>query len=197
MEKQKIKNKKQTKYSRSLVWPERELNLEHSTCLWKTWHNTMYNYCLQMRWTSKVVNTRDSVRGKTTSRGLIAWCSPHMKAITVLLYRSYSMRFMTWMITFAEDNNIISSIENIITEQGFRLSGVVDRTTTYWLPLHYICLGCPPGCLPRQQIFRKKPSELSSYFYIHCSENICRVYLICCWFPELTPDSCQFLVFMI
>ena len=136
----KKQKKKQT--PRPLVWPERGLNLEHSTWLWKTWHTTMYNYCLQMRWTSKVVNTRDLVRGKTTCRGLITWCSPHMKAITVLLYRSYSMMFMIWMITFAEDNKIISSIENIITEPGFRLSGVVDRTTTYWLPLHYICLGC-------------------------------------------------------
>jgi hypothetical protein len=141
MEKQK-KSKKKKQTPRPLVWPERGLNLEHSTWLWKTWHTTMYNYCLQMRWTSKVVNTRDLVRGKTTCRGLITWCSPHMKAITVLLYRSYSMMFMIWMITFAEDNKIISSIENIITEPGFRLSGVVDRTTTYWLPLHYICLGC-------------------------------------------------------
>jgi hypothetical protein len=27
---------------------------------------------------------------KTTSRGLPTWCSPHMKVITVLLYRNYS-----------------------------------------------------------------------------------------------------------
>jgi hypothetical protein len=36
----------------------------------------------------------------------------------------------------------------------FRLSEVVDRVTAYSLPLHFICLGCLPGCIPLQQIFR-------------------------------------------
>jgi hypothetical protein len=45
------------------------------------------------------------------------------------------------------------------------VSGAVHRATTYCFPLHYICLGCPPGCLPRQQIFCTT-SKLSYYFYI-------------------------------
>jgi hypothetical protein len=60
-----------------------------------------------MRWTSKVVNPRSLVRVKTTSRGLTTWCLPHMKAIAVLLYRSYSHMFMTWMICLSEDNQYI------------------------------------------------------------------------------------------
>ena len=131
---------------------------------WRSQH-TLCNYCLRMRWTSKVVNTRDLVRCKTTSEKLTTWCSPHMKAITVLLYRNYSMIFMTWMFCFTEDNKIISRIENTITETDwtkngfsiqFRSSGVVDRATTYCYPLTCICL----GCRPRHQIFRKT-SELS------------------------------------
>ena len=47
----------------------------------------------------------------------------------------------------------------------FRLLGVVDWATTYSLPLHYICLGCPLGCFPRHHIFCKT-SKLSYYFYI-------------------------------
>ena len=38
----------------------------------------------------------------------------------------------------------------------FRLAVVVDQETTYWLPLHYICLGCSSTCPPRQQIFRER-----------------------------------------
>jgi len=43
-----------------------------------------------------------------------------MKAITVLLYRNYSKMFKKKkMFCFAEDNKIISGIENTITEQDF------------------------------------------------------------------------------
>ena len=35
----------------------------------------------------------------------------------------------------------------------------------FYFPLHYISLGCSPGCLPRQQIFRKT-SKLSYYFIV-------------------------------
>ena len=76
---------------------------------WRSQH-TLYNYCLRMKWTSKVVDPRALVRCKTTSWKLTAWCSPHMKAITVLLYRNYSKRFLTWMICLSEDNKIISGI---------------------------------------------------------------------------------------
>ena len=58
----------------------------------------------------------DQVRGKATSRGLTTWCPPHSKAITVLLYRSYSQMCITWMFGFAEDNKIFFGIENTITE---------------------------------------------------------------------------------
>ena len=44
-------------------------------------------------------------RGKTTSRQLTTWCSSHMKAITVLLYRNYSKMFITWIFCVGEDNN--------------------------------------------------------------------------------------------
>jgi hypothetical protein len=44
-------------------------------------------------------------------------------------------------------------------------SGVVDRSTTNCLPLHYIYLGCPSGYLHCQQIF-SITSKLSYYFYI-------------------------------
>jgi hypothetical protein len=40
---------------------------------------------------------RALVWGKTLSRGLTTWCSPHMKAITVLLYRNYPKMFIAWM----------------------------------------------------------------------------------------------------
>ena len=74
-----------------------------------------------IRWTSKVVNPRAFARGKTTSRVLTTWCSSHMKAITVLLYRSYSkMFFLAWMFCFADYNKLMSGIENAITEPVFR-----------------------------------------------------------------------------
>jgi hypothetical protein len=39
-----------------------------------------------------------------------------LKAITVLLYRSFSKMFLTWMFCFVEDNKVISTIEKAITE---------------------------------------------------------------------------------
>jgi hypothetical protein len=69
------------------------------------------------------------------------------------------------MFYFADYNKLISGIENTITEPdcknpGFsthlRLSEIVDLLTTYCPYLHYICLGCSVGLLPRQQFFRKK-----------------------------------------
>jgi hypothetical protein len=125
------------------------------------------SFCLHMRWTSKVVNQRVVVfpggfsRGKTTSRGLtwFSWFSPHMKAIHVLLYWNYTKMFITWIFCFAEDNKIIYGKENTITKlekkinsTHFWLLGVVDWATTYCLPLHYICLGCPPRCFPHHQM---------------------------------------------
>jgi len=91
-----------------------------------------------------------STWGGLFTRGLTTWCSPHR--------------------CFVEDNKIIFVIEKTITKKSvfsthFRLLGVVDHVTTYCLPLHYIRLGCPPGCLLRRQIFCKT-SKLSYYFYI-------------------------------
>ena len=39
-----------------------------------------------------------------------------LKAITILLYRSFSKMFLTWMFCFVEDNKVISTIEKAITE---------------------------------------------------------------------------------
>jgi hypothetical protein len=82
----------------------------------------------------------------------------------------------TWIFCFAEDNKMLTGIENTIMEPdwkkiktNFRVSRVVERAATYCLPLHYICL----GCLPRQQIFRKI-FKLSYYFYI---VKICKIYV--------------------
>ena len=99
-----------------------------------------YNYCLHMRWTLKVVKPP----GKTTSQGLTTWCSPHIKAINVLLYWNYKM---------FKNLNVL-------------LSWVVDQATIYYcLPLHNIYLGCPLCTFPLHQIF-PKTSKLSYYFYI-------------------------------
>jgi hypothetical protein len=83
----------------------------------------------------------------------------------------------------------LSTRENTITKPDwknecstyFQLSMVVDRvTTTCCVPLHYIYLGCLPGCLPCQQIFIKT-SKLSYYFYIvikHVRYNNVNYFLI-------------------
>ena len=115
------------------------------------YRGTIYNYCLHMRWTSKYVKPSR----KTTSRGLTTWCSPHMKAVTVLLYRNYSKMFITWMFCFVEDNKIISSLENFIKKKKKKKDFNTPPVVMGCLPLHYICLGCSPGCLPCQQIFHK------------------------------------------
>ena len=81
------------------------------------------------------------------------------------------------MFCFAEDNKIMSGIENTITEpdwkktHGFstqfrRLSGVVDRVTTYCLPLHYIYVR---GCLLVVSLvskFSEKYLNCLDYFYM-------------------------------
>ena len=86
---------------------------------------------------------------------------------------------------FCFDNKIISGIKK--NNDGSRLKNsifntlpgvkVVDRATTYCLPLHYIYLGCSPGCLPCQQISRKT-SKLSEYFkrekyYVRYNNRTC------------------------
>ena len=53
------------------------------------------------------------------------------------------------------------------------LSGVVDRATTNYLPLHFICLGCSTGCLPCHELFRIT-YKLSYYFFI--VNVLCKVY---------------------
>ena len=128
----------------------------------------------------KVVNQREIVfqkalsLGKTTSKRLTIWRLPHIKTITVLLYQNYSTlkRFKNLNALFCkrQQNNFWYRKYNYRTRlknphrfsTQFRLSGAVDRATTYCLLLHYIiCLG---GLL-RQQIF-PKTSELFYYFHI-------------------------------
>ena len=48
--------------------------------------------------------------GKTTSRRLTTWCSPHIWTIIVLLYQNYSRCLKTWMCCFVEDNKMIHNI---------------------------------------------------------------------------------------
>ena len=62
------------------------------------------------------------------------------------------------MFGFADDNKIISGIENTITEQDRKKPDGFSHTSG-GPPLHYIDLGCSANCLPRQQIFRNT-SEL-------------------------------------
>jgi hypothetical protein len=122
-----------------------------------------------MRWTSKVVNTRENNVSRVDNLMFTSWGQK------LFYYNETTLKmFITWMFCFAEDKKIISSIENTITEPDwkkktfsthFGMSGIVDRVTTYCFPLHYICLCCSPGCLPHQQIF-SKTSKLSYYFYM-------------------------------
>jgi hypothetical protein len=77
----------------------------------------------------------------------------------VLLYWNYSKMFVVWMFCFAEDNKIISGMDNTITEQDWRKTRRIFNILPVGLPRHYICLGCSANCLPRQQIFRNT-SEL-------------------------------------
>jgi hypothetical protein len=85
-----------------------------------TVHVVLYNNCLHMRWTLKVVNPRALAQGKITSQWSTTWCSSHMKAITISLNWNYSNMFITWMFCFAEDNKIISGIENTIMEPDWK-----------------------------------------------------------------------------
>jgi len=81
-------------------------------------NDTIYNYCLRMRWTSKVVNPRmifppkTLARRKPTFRGLTTWCSHHMKAITVL--SSETTVRCSWLALFCRRQQKNSGIENII-----------------------------------------------------------------------------------
>jgi hypothetical protein len=97
-----------------------------------------------------------------------------MKAITVLLYRNLLQDVYKLNALFCrtQQNDFWNRKYNYGTRlkkhgfsTHFQLLGVVDRVTTYRLPLHYTCLGYSPGCLPHQQILRKT-FELYYYFYI-------------------------------
>ena len=59
------------------------------------------------------------------------------------------------MFCFVEDNKIISSLENFIKKKKKKKDFNTPPVVMGCLPLHYICLGCSPGCLPCQQIFHK------------------------------------------
>jgi hypothetical protein len=107
----------------------------HSTWVtsWLLWNYTIYNYCLHTMWTSKVVNPRVVIFSESPIENNL-WrvdnfrCSAHMKAITVLLYRSYSKLFIAWMVCFAEDNKIMSRIDNTITEPDWKKNTRIFNT---------------------------------------------------------------------
>ena len=113
-----------------------------------------YNYCLHMRSTS---------------------CTSY-KGNNCFILSKILLR--CWMFCFVEDNKIISgsrkyNCETLLYQKVFsthcRLSEV-DRAISYCLPLHYICLDCPPSYFPRRQIFRKT-SKLS-YFFLHSLKHM-------------------------
>ena len=101
----------------------------------------------------------------------------NLSRVDNLMFTSYEGNnyfIKTWMFCFSrrQQNNFWYKKKNYGTglkkngfSTHFRLLGVVDWATTYSLPLHYICLGCPLGCFPRHHIFCKT-SKLSYYFYI-------------------------------
>ena len=126
---------------------------------------TLYNYCLHME-----VNIESCQPQKTTSQVLTIWCAPHMKAITVLLYRNYSNMFKTWMCCFVEDNKIISGFRKYnfwtrLKKNGFstrfRLSGVVDRATDNLLSPSTLYVW-----IVHRVVSLVITSKLSCYFYI-------------------------------
>ena len=99
-------------------------------------------------------------QGKT-SRGLTTWYSPHMKAITVLFCRIQQNNFRYRKCNYGIELEFSTH---------FRLSGVVDKVTTYYLPLHHIYVWVVHQVI--SLVFRKT-SKLSYYFYI--VKKICKV----------------------
>jgi hypothetical protein len=85
------------------------------------------------------------------------------------LHSSYKSNYHTVTATTAPpvlENAIVAlDWEKKGFSTHFWSSGIVDQTTTYCLPLHYICIGCLQGCFPRHQIFQKT-FKLSNYFHI-------------------------------
>jgi hypothetical protein len=55
--------------------------------------------------------------------------------------------FKTLMLSLVEGNTIISSIKITITENDQKKIFNTLLVVSGCLPLHYICLGCPPGYL--------------------------------------------------
>jgi hypothetical protein len=81
-------------------------------------------------------------------RGLIIWCSPHVKTITVY-YTETTLR--CWWLEWERQQSNFRDKKKIIMEPDlknrcsshFLLSVIFYRVTTYCLPLHYIFLcGC-------------------------------------------------------
>jgi hypothetical protein len=70
----------------------------------------------------------------------------------VLLYRNYSKMFVVWMFGFADDNKIISGIENTITEQ--------DRKKTDGFSTHF---RWSPSTLYRFGLFSKLSSSSANF----------------------------------
>ena len=104
---------------------------------------------------------------------MTTWCSPHMKTITVSLYRNYSKMVITCFAAEDTNNNFRYGKYNYGTwlkknpawSTHVRLSGVVDRATTNCFPLHYISLRCSQPIFSLvSNFFVKHPN--CHYFYI-------------------------------
>jgi len=70
---------------------------------------------------------RDLARGKTTSLGLPTWYSRNMKAM--LFYHNETTIRCLLLEYFAEDNKIISGIENTITEPDWKKTPEFQHTS--------------------------------------------------------------------
>ena len=106
----------------------------------------------------------------SNSRGLTTWCSPHMKALTVLLYRNYPKMLICWMFCFAEE--LISGIENTIMEPDRKKTWIFNTLPVvrgcrlgYCFPLHCICWGLFVGLSPKSTNFSKYNWIVQSLLY--------------------------------
>ena len=111
-------------------------------------------------------------REKTISGGLTTWWLPHMKAITVLLYRNFGDVYnLNVLFCRRQHNNFWHNKYNhgsgLTKQKGiFNTILVVTgcRPNCLCIIQKGICLCCPPSNLPRQQILRlKHPNYLITF----------------------------------